>query len=148
MKDLKELEKKYAELGREIEALKSEYPIYCLSKASGAIVKFIGLHKGVVVKQNKLYNVGQKDDYWERHTNKNSWQQLEVCPETGFYDGQLVWSWEDDDTHRRVLRFYDVKNKRTFSYHGKRNGCYFHNYEPFQGNWPSWALEAFKTLER
>ncbi len=148
MKDLKELEKKYAELGKEIEALKSEYPIYCLSKSLGLIVKFTGTNDGVVVKQNKALDVGCNSPYFPDHTDTDSWQQLDVCPETGFYDGQLVWCWDNEHTHMRLLKFYDVKNKKTFHYSSKREGSSWDNYEPFEGNWPDWALEAFKTLER
>jgi hypothetical protein len=148
MKNLKELEKKYAELGREIEALKSEQPIYCLGKNSGIVVKFTSLKEGIVVKQGKYHNVGKKLDILIEHTSKTIWQQLDVCPETGFYDGQLVWAWDEEDTHRRSLKFYDAKNTYTYFYNGERDGGAYDNYEPYEGNWPSWALEAFKTLER
>ena len=149
MKKLEELEKKYAELGREIEALKGEtkYPIYCLGKYDGAVVKFTSFIKGVVVKQGKR-DVGHKSDFFVEHTSKTIWQQLDVCPNTGFYDGQLVWCWDNDDTHTRFLRFYDAKNKSTYYHYGERKGYGFYNYEPYEGNWPEWALEAFKTLER
>ena len=51
MKNLKELEQKYLELGKEIEALKKQntekeksiYPIYCKLKDSSLVVKFKGL---------------------------------------------------------------------------------------------------------
>ena len=154
MKNLEELEKKYSELGREIEALKIEkisetkYPIYCLSKYSGAVVKFTSLYDGVVVKQGKLYDVGDTSVNCEDHTNTNHWQQLDVCPETGFYDGQLVWSWDEGETHTRRLKFYDTKNTATYCYYGELDGNMYDNYEPYEGNWPSWALEAFKTLEK
>ena len=50
MKNLKELEQKYLELGKEIEALKKQniekeeftYPIYCKLKDSSLVVKFKG----------------------------------------------------------------------------------------------------------
>lgn len=150
MKNLKELEKKYAELGREIEALKSEtkYPIYCLCKFSKVVVKFTSLNECVVVKQSKLYDVGHKDGIWAPHICTDVWQQLDVCPETGFYDGQLVWAWDEEETHQRSQNFYDAKNTCTYSCDGDRDGSIYDNYEPYEGNWPSWALEAFKTLKR
>jgi len=150
MKDLKDLEKKYAELGREIEALKNEqkYPIYCLSKGTEEIVRFTGLQEGIVVKQGDLDDVGYDYNKWVAHTNTNVWQQLDVCPKTGFYDGQLVWCWDDNYTHERRLKFYDTKKETTFYYNGERCGIYYHKYEPYEGNWPEWALEAFKTLEK
>ena len=156
MKNLKELEQKYLELGKEIEALKKqntekekfEYPIYRKLKDSSLVVEFKGLRKGKPVVNNTFNNVGSKPSVWQNHTDTNAWQQLDVCEKTGFFDGQLVWCWDNDDTHSRVLRFYDTKNKCTYIFNGEKDGCCYHNYEPFEGNYPDWALEAFQTLER
>lgn len=150
MKNLEELEKKYAELGREIEALKSEhkYPIYCLNKKHKYVVKFTDLNKGILMNELVSTDLPIKDDKWTTHTDTGVWQQLDVCPETGFYDGQLVWAWYEGETHKRSLKFYDAKNTYTYCYNGDRYGATYDNYEPYEGNWPSWALEAFKTLER
>ena len=156
MKNLKELEQKYLELGKEIEALKKQnvekeeitYPIYYKLKKSSLVVKFTGLQSGEVVVNSKHYNIGDKSTTYRSHTDTNTWQQLDVCEETGFFDGQLVWCWENIYTHKRDLKFYDVKNKCTYLLDGYKDGSYYHNYEPFEGNYPQWALEAFKTLER
>lgn len=157
MKNLKELEQKYLELGKEIEALKKQnsekekevkYPIYCKLKKSSLVVKFTGLRSGEVVVNSKYYNIGDKSTTYRIHTDTNTWKQLDVCEKTGFFDGQLVWCWEDDDTHSRVLRFYDAKRKCPYLFDGTINGLEFDNYEPFEGNYPDWALEAFQTLER
>ena len=156
MKNLKELEQKYLELGKEIEALKNQvtekeeikYPIYCKLKDSSLVVKFTELQSGEVVINNNYYNVGNKNTDWRSHTDSNVWQQLDVCEETGFFDGQLVWCWEDDDTHVRTLRFYDVKNKCTYQFDGTEDGHDYDNYEKFEGNYPDWALEAFQTFKR
>lgn len=155
MKNLKELEQKYLELGKEIEALKKqsekeefEYPIYCKPIDSSLVVKFTGLQSGEVVVNNKHYNVGYKSITWRSHIDSDGWQQLDVCEKTGFFYGQLVWCWDDDTTHSRVLRFYDSKSKSAYNYSGKRGGFSYDNYEPFEGNYPDWALEAFQTLER
>ena len=156
MKNLKELEQKYLELGKEIEALKKqstekeefEYPIYCKHKNSSLVVKFTGFESGEVVVNAHNRNVGNKSTNWTKHTDSNCWQQLDVCEETGFFDGQLIWCWDNDETHTRHLRFYDVRNKCAFYGDGNRNGYSYKNYEPFEGNYPDWALEAFQTLER
>ena len=156
MKDLKELEQKYLELGKEIEALKNQvtekekikYPIYCKLKDSSLVVKFKGLRQGKPVVNNTFNNVGDKSFIWQNHSETNIWQQLDVCEETGFFDGQLVWCWENEYTHSKHLRFYDSKNKCSYDYSGKRGGFVYDNYEPFEGNYPEWALEAFQTLER
>ena len=159
MKNLKELEQKYLELGKEIEALKKQnldkeeeikYPIFCKLKQTSLVVKFTELQSGEVVVNNYPHNVGANRYDWIKHTDKNEWQQLSVCEKTGFFDGQLIWCWDDDYTHVRYLKFYDAKNKCPYIFNGNRyeeSDCY-DNYEPFEGNYPDWALEAFQTLER
>ena len=156
MKNLKELEQKYLELVKEIEAIKKQnsekeefnYPIYCKHKNSSLVVKFTGLQTGGVVVNTYTHNVGENRYDWIKHTDENEWQRLDVCTETGFFDGQLVWCWDNVDTHFRILKFYDAKNKCTYIFNGKKDGCNCDNYEPFEGNYPYWALEAFQTLER
>ena len=156
MKNLKELEQKYLELGKEIEVLKKQntekkefnYPIYCRGKKTNSVVKFESLSEGVYVVQNEFRKVGENIKTLIRHDHTDFWQQLDVCEKTGFFDGQLVWCWDKHDTHSRELKFYDVKNQCTYIFNGKNNGCGYDNYEPFEGNYPDWALEAFQTLER
>ena len=155
MKNLKELEQKYLELGKEIEALKKqsekeefEYPIYCKLKNSYLVVKFTGLQSGEVVVNNINHDVSTKISDYRTHKNTNVWQKLDVCKKTGFFDGQLVWCWDNDDTHTRQLRFYDVKYKCTYMFDGDKNGGEYDNYASFEGNYPDWALEAFQTLKR
>ena len=156
MKNLKELEQKYLELGKEIEALKKQntgkeeitYPIYCKSIGSSLVVEFTRLNEGKVVVNSRYDSIGEYRTNWHDYNSNDVWQQLDVCKETGFFDGRFVWCWSHNDTHSRYLRFYDVKNKCTFYYDGNRGGTRFNNYEPFEGNYPDWALEAFKTLKR
>ena len=156
MKNLKELEQKYLELGKEIEALKNQvtekeeinYPIYCKNKDTSFVVKFTGLHSGGVVVNSKHYNIGYKSTTYRSHTDTRFWQRLDVCEITGFFDGQLVWCWENEFTHSKHLRFYDSKNKCAYDYSGNRGGFSHASYEPFEGNYPDWALEAFQTLKR
>ena len=155
MKNLKELEQKYLELGKEIEALKKQsekeeftYPIYCKLKDSSLVVRFTGLTTGELVIGNEYQKVGEKCNEWIKHTYTNLWQQLEVCEKTGFFDGQLIWCWDNNDTHSKTLKFYDAKHGCTYCFDGTKMGSQFKNYEPFEGNYPDWALEAFQTLER
>ena len=155
MKNLKELEQKYLELGKEIESLKKQsekedfkYPIYFKFKNCSLVVKFTGLQSGEVVVNSKHYNIRDKSTTFRSHTDSDVWQQLEVCEKTGFFDGQLVLCWDNNDTHMMYLKFYDVKNKCTYCFNGTRDGNHYTNYAPFEGNYPDWALEAFQTLER
>lgn len=156
MKNLKELEQKYLELGKEIEALKKQstekeevkYPIFCKLKDSSLVVKFKEFKQGKTVVNNTFNNVGNKYFIWQNNLKTNTWQKLDVCEKTGFFAGQLVWCWDNDDTHVRTLRFYYVKYKCTYQFDGTEDGHDYDNYEPFEGNYPDWALEAFQTLER
>ena len=157
MKNLKELEQKYLELGKEIESLKKqntekeefEYPIYCKLKNSSLVVKFTELTTGeVVVNNNRHKQVGKNFNRWIEHTDTEYWKKLDICKKTGFFDGQLVWCWDNDDTHHRSLRFYKVKYKCTYQFDGTEDGHDYDNYAPFEGNYPDWALEAFQTLKR
>ena len=156
MKNLKELEQKYLELGKEIEALKKQnteeeeiaYPIYCKLKYSSLVVKFTKLKFGEVVVNDKYTNIGDKITTWTSHTDTNTWQQLDVCEKTGFFDGQPIWCWDNNDTYIRNLKFYDAKNKCTYQFDGTKDGSSYSNYAPFEGNYPDWALKALQTLER
>jgi hypothetical protein len=149
MKTLEELEKAYNELGKKIEALKKQqqYPIYCLNKIFGHIIKFDSLTCGDVVKQSNKINIDIQSYKFTPYTNTDVWQQLLICPITGFYDKQLVWCYNNQHTYQRLLRFYDAKNNCTFGYKGESPSYKFDNYLPYEGNWPQWALDAFETLE-
>ena len=126
------------------------YPIYCLHLPTGKIVKFTDLAEGVVVKSGSdrnMYPIGLESKRFIEHTHKNAWKPLPVCSKTGFFHGQLIWTWDNEHTHARILDFYDAENSCVFSIRGKKTGLSYDRYLPFEGNWPDWALEAYKTLE-
>ena len=139
------------ELNKLIEGSKDPlYPIYCLHLRSNKIVKFTGLSEGVVVKSGSdrgTYPIGLESECFIEHTYKDTWKPLPVCPKTGFFHGQLVCAWDDGQTHSRITAFYNAKNSYIFSLRGKKLPLTYDNYAPFEGNWPDWALEAYKTLE-
>lgn len=140
------------ELNKLIEGSKKPlYPIYCLHLPTGKIVKFTDLAEGVVVKSGSdrdVYPIGQESKRLIEHTHKKAWKPVPVCSKTGFFHGQLVWAWDIDHTHLRTLAFYDAENSCMFSRQGKKkNFLVYDNYLPFEGSWPDWALEAYKTLE-
>lgn len=144
MKDLQALEEQYKKLGKEIEKLKTKpQKAFKLNVHYGLIVEESKVrHK--VVKQYGIHDVGDEDTWFTDNTD--NWIDLPICPKTGFYHKQLVWCWDNDSTHCRELRFYNATNNRTFTPNGYCEGMCFSNYAPFEGNWPDWALEAFKTL--
>lgn len=155
-----ELEKKIEKLQTELDNLRNEiektnkkpieqkYPIYCVNVRNKKVVKFTSLNEGTVVVNNDFDSVGTYSDNWINHKN-NVWQQLEVCPETGFFDGQAVWCWGDEWSHCRAIRFYNPRTKHTYNYlGGKKGSCFYDNYEPFEGNYTEWMWRALETLER
>lgn len=140
------------ELSKLVEDSKnSEYPVYCQLLNSGKVVKFTGQRSGILVKNASngtgAERVGQGSSSYMRHNDEKIWKPIPVCLKTGFFRGQLVWAWDDDHTHFRVLAFYDVENSCLFSIDGRKNYLAYDNYLPFEGNWPDWALEAYETLE-
>lgn len=153
--ELQELKQQVAQLSKKIEILEAKeketikYPIYCLQQDIGLVVKFTKLREGVVVKNGDDYNVNQYYNDWVPHTAIENWTQLEVCPTRGLFDGQLVSCYYHRlFTHSRVLAFFDAKNQRAFSVTGDRIGENYDIYEPYEGNYPEWAQEAFNTLKR
>lgn len=151
MKNLEEtltdLQKQLDEIKKQIKEQEFKYPIYLKSKNSSLVVKFTDLTTGEVVVNSIIYKVGDNPN-WIRHTDIDTWQQLEICPETGFFDGQAVWCWDNDYTHIRSVRFYDARNKRTFTHKGEKQGSVYENYEPYEGDYLPWMIEAFKKINQ
>ena len=139
------------ELNKLIEGSKDPlYPIYCLHLPTGKIFKFTDLSEGVVVKSGsdwREYPIGLESKCLIEHTHKYAWKPVPVCSKTGFFHGQLVWAWDKEHTHYRILAFYDAENSCVFSIRGKKSILAYDSYLPFEGNWPDWTLEAYKTLE-
>ena len=138
-------EQRIDELQRQIDELKNEHPVFCYSKEGTHIVRFDGLKSGEVVKQGVLF-FGYKSNFFCEHTDSKHFKPLPYNKDRGLYHTQLVWCW-DDFTHSRLLCFYDAINDKNFDINGRRLGSSWKNYEPFQGEWPQWAIEAHKTLE-
>jgi hypothetical protein len=141
---IKKLKKELAEL--EVEC-NTKYPIYKRSKEYGHIVKFFGLQKGEVVYSGGSYQrLGCKLDSWKPHTDTYYWEDVAYDKERDLFDKQLVWCWDDTGFYQRILRFYDAKNECSYDSSGYRDGAEWDNYESYKGEYPKWALEAYKTL--
>ena len=149
---LQELEAKYKELGKEIEKLKAKegYPKFFRNITHNFIAKFTALTDGVVVYDDIVANIGDFCGKYVPHTVKALWEEVPYDKETGLYHKQLVWCWNDKDTHKKELRFYDAINKCTFTCWGGEDGAAFVNYEPCDLSCDfinKWAIEAVKTLK-
>ena len=129
----------------------SLYPIYCKHLYSDKIVKFTDLKEGVLVKNSlgttSICSVGHEANNWTDCDSKEDWKPLPVCPKTGFFHSQLVWAWDHEHTHYRVLGFYNAREQNLFPAKTSWNELNYENYLPFEGNWPDWTLEAYETLE-
>lgn len=85
------------------------------------------------------------------------WTHSGHCTKAGVYtfndlieawepqDKEPIWCW-DNTNHVRTIRFWDAKNKCTFSYTGTRNGNKWDNYAKVE-HIEQWMLDEQKTLE-
>lgn len=153
-KSIKTIEKELAKVKKELADIKEEfkvetkYPIYKKSIGYNQIVKFTGLEEGIIIcKGVYSHDVGYSSSNWQPHTNKKVWKDIAFDEERGLYHKQLVWCWDDSDTHAKTLRFYDAVNISSFSFSGGKDGYLYSSYEPYEETWPEWAKEAYKTLE-
>lgn len=148
MNNLQELEKKYIELGKEIEKLKDQpvvtYPLYFKSKLSGAVIRFDELMVGEVVKSSALNKIGYTTTDWPKHTDRTKWTPVPYDTERGFYHGQMVYCWNNATTHYVEIRFYDTINKSAFYCNGNLNGPDFDNYA---ATMPEFMNTAYDSLE-
>lgn len=150
--ELQAIRTKMAKLESRIKALETEesteYPIFCKSNERGTIVKFTGNNEGTVVysPNDSPVKMNEYRDTWASHIEARVWKQI---PSNGeLWHGALVWVWDNYDTHRRQLRFYNVHTKTVCDYSGASINVYFDHYELYKGEWPEWAQEAFKTLDK
>ncbi len=77
--------------------------------------------------------------------DQKDWSKFKA--ENQLKDKDLVWCWNRNYACKREVRFYDLKNKNTYSFDGEPNGCTFDYYEKYKEKWPDWALEAVKKLK-
>jgi len=136
------------QLGIEVEP-EFTYPLFKRWKDSEAIVKFTSMTEGTTVWRGNTYaKVGYASDMLIRHTS-NKWEDVAYDLERDLWDGQPIESWDNEDTHRRHIGFYDVKNKSIYDYNGKRTRWTFDNHRALPSDrYDKWLIEAYKTLEK
>ena len=79
--------------------------------------------------------------------NHKEWEDVVYDEETGLWDGQPVWCWDDGTETLRVLKFYDAKNKVCFNSEGGRSGYFCDNYIPYPHVMDEWIIESYKKLK-
>ena len=92
---------------------------------------------------------------WHELSEASSAWNTELETNVPLRDKQPVWCWDNTDNFSRIVRFYDAKNKCTFSsYTGARGGDRYSSYEPIpmndDGSFPKgfeWMEEAQKQLK-
>jgi hypothetical protein len=158
LEEINNMRKELASIEAEVDKLleqckpqpKFEYPIYMQSKRNKEVVKFTKLNTGkvVVLSNDCSASIGHVADNFVPHTDYSHWQPIVFDKERGIADKQLCECWDADDTHKRVLKFYDAINKCAFMYNGNRNDGDYDNYLPIPySNYPQWAIEAEEALE-
>jgi len=136
------------QLGIEVET-EFKYPLFKRWKISGQICKFTDIRKAETVWEGmSLHKVGTTRDNFTPHTDA-MWEDVAYDVERDLWDGQPVECLTCDHTHERDIRFYDVLNRCTFMYDGRRDGMFFDNYKALQSDrYDEWIIKAHKTLER
>jgi hypothetical protein len=103
-----------------------DYPICCKSKIEGddTVVLFSTESEGI----NLTRPNGYTEYYIQPHTDSTIWEQIPYDKEKVLYHKQLIYCWQNDDTHTVSLRFYDAINRCAFSLDAKLAGKDFQNY--------------------
>ena len=141
--------KQLQQLGIEVE-LKFIYPLFKRWKNTGEIVLFTSMKEGITVwKGNNGYKeAGHVSCTRVKHTS-DEWEDIAYDPERDLWDKQPIECWDNMDTHRKEIKFYDAKNECSFSYAGERDGITYDNYKALSSNkYDEWIIEAYKTLEK
>ena len=78
----------------------------------------------------------------------NSWTLMSLIEEWTPQDKEPVWVWDNGDygNFRRILQFYDFKNKCLFDYRGKRDGPAYYNCAKVE-HYEQWMLDTQAKLE-
>ena len=111
--------------------------ILCINAELGSYGSVIG----IVDKTIKTWRI--KGEYYS--VEPSIYDLIEVWEPQ---DKELIWCY--NHAHTRLLKFWDGKNKCTFSYSGRRDGSNWRNYAKADNLPPEileWADEARKTLE-
>lgn len=114
---------------KEFDEPEFDYPICCKSKHNGEIVLFDeDVNFARCLEPGDSFSTKGRIGAYGHPADSTTWEQIPYDKERGFYHKQLVYAWDDKDTHQSSLRFYDAINKCCFSYAGKFYGWPYNNY--------------------
>jgi len=135
-------------LGIEVEP-EFTYPLFKQFKDTGGIIKFTSMTKGIIVwRGNTDSKIGYVSDTFVEHTS-DIWKDVAYDSERGLWDGQPILYWDINDTHEKIIGFYDAKRKCSYSRDGHRIGWFYDNYRALPSDrYDEWIIEAYKTLEK
>ena len=126
-----------------------KFPIY--KKNNFMVVKFVNEEEFKVL---FIFNKEKASEFAyikmlikDENVNDKQWEDVLYDKKTDLWDGQPVWCIDKDFKTLRSVKFYDAKNKCTFSYEGKRGGCVYDNHLPYEYITDEWIIEAYKRLE-
>jgi hypothetical protein len=139
-----ELRAKIDELEASLKEDKFEYPICKKDRDSDLLVLFTGLNSGKIIRDNEIFEKGDFSDTWAKHTHTGEWEDYPYDKKRGLYHKQMVYCWDNNDTHAVHIRFYNAIKKCAFPFNGSHFGISFHNYSTTM---PDFLKEAYKTLK-
>ena len=84
--------------------------------------------------------------HYHTANGSNNWTLISLIEVWTPQDKEPIWCWDTNYTCVKVLMFYDAKNKRLFTYEGKRNGIIYTNYAKVE-HYEQWMLDAQAKLE-
>jgi hypothetical protein len=127
---------------------KFEYPIF-KKNSLGTIHRFTDITTSIIVFTNDTkVVVGVEMENRIKHTDTKIYSDVPYNKERDLYHGQVCYAWDDKDTHKIIIRFYDAINDCAFDYAGKSCGIKYDNYKavPYE-HIPQRMIEAYSSLE-
>lgn len=108
-----------------------KFPIYAKRRNAHYYVKFVNYITGTVIgidcQKQSLLKVGHKGYNWPPVTDEKTWKIIPNPYE--LRDKDPVLCWDDEYKCIRHIKFWDARNKCTFSHGGNRGGALYKHYK-------------------
>ena len=84
--------------------------------------------------------------HYHTANGSNDWTTVNLIEKWTPQDKEPIWCWDSMYICVKILMFYDAKNKKLFTYDGKRSGPIYTNYAKVE-HVEQWMLDAQAKLE-
>lgn len=128
-----------------------KYPIFRRSTLTGTIVKQIedGVLEVVMTTNMSSNKIGTILSQTKPCFDDDNWIDVEYDEENNLWDGQPVLCWDNTDIFRRVIGFYNVKNRRAYCFDGGLISYKHENCEAIQTDkYDKWIIETHDRLKQ